>query len=156
VSPARGAGANVRLVPPLVYVLPLAAMLCLDRLVPLSMPSGGGRMAFGAILLIIGLALAVSGMIAFAANDTTLLPHAAASTLVTDGPYRFSRNPMYAGLALAYAGVSVLAGSWWPLLVLPLVVYVVRRFVIDREEAYLRERFGQAYEIYCSRVRRWF
>lgn len=146
-------GANVRVVPPLVYVLPLGATLLLHRWVP---PNGGGRSAFGAILVIIGLALCASGMMVFASSGTTILPHRAPSALVTEGPYRFTRNPMYSGLALSYVGVSVLVGSWWPLLALPFVLFAVRRLVIDREEAYLRAAFGPAYDLYCSRVRRWF
>lgn len=155
-GPQPPAGANVHVLPILVYGLPLGAMVLLHRWVPLSMPDGGGRSAFGAILVIIGLALCASGMMVFASNSTTVLPHRAPSALVTEGPYRFTRNPMYSGLALSYVGVAVLAGSWWPLLALPFVLFAMRRLVIDREETYLRAAFGPSYDLYCSRVRRWF
>ena len=155
-GPEPRAGANVRVLPILVYGLPLGSMVLLHRWVPLAMPDGGGRSAFGAILAIIGLALCASGMMVFASNSTTILPHRAPSALVTEGPYRFTRNPMYSGLALGYVGVAVLVGSWWPLLALPLVLFAMRRLVIDREETYLRAAFGPSYDLYCSRVRRWF
>jgi protein-S-isoprenylcysteine O-methyltransferase Ste14 len=62
---------------------------------------------------------------------------------------------MYTGLAVAYVGGSLLAGSWWPLLILPAVVGVVRRLAIDPEERYLADRFGAAYDDYRARVPRW-
>jgi protein-S-isoprenylcysteine O-methyltransferase Ste14 len=84
-----------------------------------------------------------------------VVPWEEASRLVTEGPFRLSRNPIYLGDALAYVGVSVLIGSWWPLLVLPAVLLAMLRLVITREEEYLATRFGAAYAAYRSRVRRW-
>jgi protein-S-isoprenylcysteine O-methyltransferase Ste14 len=74
--------------------------------------------------------------------------------LITGGPYRWSRNPIYAGHSLAHAGGAFLIGSLWPLLTLvPVVLYLNR--VIQREEARLRTLFGSAYDRYCQQVRRW-
>ncbi len=88
-------------------------------------------------------------------HRTTIVPHHEVSALVTTGAYRFSRNPMYTGLALAYSGGALLAGSWWPLANLPVVLLLVRRLVIDPEERYLSVRFGEVYADYRRRVRRW-
>jgi protein-S-isoprenylcysteine O-methyltransferase Ste14 len=74
---------------------------------------------------------------------------------VDRGPYRFTRNPMYLAMAVAYAGIAMLLNSVWALGMLPAVVAVVDRFVIPREERYLRAKFGETYVRYCSRVRRW-
>ena len=75
--------------------------------------------------------------------------------LRVDGPYRFSRNPMYVAWILLVVGVGLLIGSWW-LLVAALLAAVATHFVdIPREEAFLRDRFGSEYEGYCSRVRKW-
>jgi protein-S-isoprenylcysteine O-methyltransferase Ste14 len=62
---------------------------------------------------------------------------------------------MYTGLALAYLGGALLAGSWWPVAAFPVVIAAVRRLVIAPEEQYLSERFGQRYADYRARVRRW-
>ncbi|MDF2744382.1 MAG: Protein-S-isoprenylcysteine O-methyltransferase [Actinomycetia bacterium] len=62
---------------------------------------------------------------------------------------------MYTGLAIAYLGVALLLGSWWPLVLSPLVILAVDRLVIRSEERYLTERFGQIYTDYCAQVRRW-
>lgn len=77
------------------------------------------------------------------------------STLVTGGVYRLSRNPMYTGLAVFYLGLVLVFGSWWPLLLWPLVIVAVWRLVIRPEERYLSERFGADYTAYRSSVRRW-
>jgi protein-S-isoprenylcysteine O-methyltransferase Ste14 len=62
---------------------------------------------------------------------------------------------MYAGLALAYLGVALLFGSWWPLFASPLVLLVLLRLVIEPEERYLTQRYGTSYTDYTVRVRRW-
>jgi protein-S-isoprenylcysteine O-methyltransferase Ste14 len=83
------------------------------------------------------------------------VPHHAVARLVTTGPYRISRNPMYTGHVVALAGAALWAGSWWPLIVAPLSVLATLRWVIEPEEAYLAQRFGAEYQLYRSRVRRW-
>jgi protein-S-isoprenylcysteine O-methyltransferase Ste14 len=77
------------------------------------------------------------------------------SALITTGAYRMSRNPMYTGLAIAYLGGALLIGSWWPVLLWPVVIAAITALVIRPEERYLGERFGPAYADYCARVRRW-
>jgi protein-S-isoprenylcysteine O-methyltransferase Ste14 len=78
-----------------------------------------------------------------------------AATLVQHGPYRFSRNPMYVGLTLSYIGLALTLNTWWPLVLLPLVLLLLFRLVVQKEERHLSEKFGEAYEAYCRRVRRW-
>src|SRR5215207_503463 len=83
-------------------------------------------------------------------------PHRpAVPRLVTDGPFRYTRNPGYLGLAMLYAGIAVLRNALWAILPLPLVVYVFQRQVIGREERYLERTFGEEYLAYKTRVRRW-
>ena len=104
---------------------------------------------------LLGLALAVAGIAAVIRHRTTIVPHHPVATLVTGGAYRLSRNPMYTGLAVAYLGLALLFGSWWPLALWPLVIVAVRQLVIRPEERYLAGRFGQTYTDYQARVRRW-
>lgn len=75
--------------------------------------------------------------------------------LATDGPFRFSRNPIYLSMTAAYAGIILLRNSLWGALLLPGVLAILRRGVIEREERYLARRFGETYEAYRARVRRW-
>jgi protein-S-isoprenylcysteine O-methyltransferase Ste14 len=106
-------------------------------------------------LLVSGAALAVAGVIEVVRHQTTIVPHHAVSVLVTTGAYRITRNPMHTGLASAYLGGALLVDSWWPLSTLPFALVAVGRVVIDPEERYLVNQFGQHYSHYRARVRRW-
>jgi protein-S-isoprenylcysteine O-methyltransferase Ste14 len=75
--------------------------------------------------------------------------------LVTDGPFSYTRNPGYLGLTMLYAGIAVLRNALWAILPLPLVLYVIQRQVIGREERYLERTFGEEYLAYKAQVRRW-
>jgi len=141
--------------PPLIYIGGLASGLALDAL--LSGPSLPPWLTWplGTALTVGGGLLARSFLRAFASAKTPVSPYRAPSRLVTTGSYRFTRNPGYLGMALAYAGVAVLAGSVWALAPLPLVLALVDRGVIAREERYLTRLFGDEYTRYASRTRRW-
>ncbi len=86
---------------------------------------------------------------------TNMIPDKPATTLVTTGPYRWTRNPMYVSLAMAYVSASVWTGSLTSLALLPCVLLTVDRLVIVREERYLDRAFGEDYRDYRARVRRW-
>jgi protein-S-isoprenylcysteine O-methyltransferase Ste14 len=149
-------GARVIFIPPpLYYAAGLAGGLAINGVVALPL---GGRPATaiaGMGLAALGLALAGAGVAAVIRHRTTIVPHHPVATLLTGGAYRLSRNPMYTGLAIAYLGLALLVGSWWPLALWPLVIVAVRQLVIRPEEQYLTRRFGQTYTDYQSRVRRW-
>lgn len=86
---------------------------------------------------------------------TNPVPWRPATALVTDGPYRFTRNPMYLGMAALYAGIALGAGLLWGLALLPVVLAAIQVAVIAREEAYLERVFGDQYRVYRATVRRW-
>jgi protein-S-isoprenylcysteine O-methyltransferase Ste14 len=86
---------------------------------------------------------------------TTVLPFGKASALVTAGPYRFTRNPMYLGMVSGLAGVVLLLGSVTPALVVPAFALLVQKLFIEPEERQLEEAFGEEYRRYEQRVRRW-
>jgi len=149
-------GARVIFIPPpLYYAAGLGAGMAIDRV--LALPLGGrpATAVAGALVTALGLALSFAGVAGVIRHRTTIVPHHPVATLLTGGAYRLSRNPMYTGLAIAYLGLALLFGSWWPLALWPLVVVAVRRLVIHPEEQYLTQRFGQTYTDYQSRVRRW-
>ncbi|HET7275180.1 MAG TPA: isoprenylcysteine carboxylmethyltransferase family protein [Longimicrobiaceae bacterium] len=149
---------GIRFPPPLVFVGGLGFAALLHNRWPLPIwPSGRT-----AILLILayaliggGLAWMYWGLITFRRAKTTVLPHQAASTIVTHGPYRFGRNPMYLGMCALYFGVTLWLNSIWGLLIFPIVIFLIISYVISREEAYLIDDFGDEYERYRSSVPRW-
>ena len=101
------------------------------------------------------LALVLPAFFGFFRARTTVRPDRAASSLVTSGPYRITRNPMYVSQTLLYAGVATLYQSVWAWLFLPVVVTYIDRRVIRLEERFLESRFGADYARYCTHVRRW-
>ncbi|MCE5234376.1 MAG: isoprenylcysteine carboxylmethyltransferase family protein [Mizugakiibacter sp.] len=154
----RPAHANVRFPPPLVYLLALLLGWALQRAWPLPLgPAAWGPVlrAVGVLLIAAGLGLALWANLRFRAAGTSPVPVRPSAALVEAGPYRWTRNPMYLGLALASAGIALLAHSGWMLLGALAAALVIDRYAIAREERYLLAAFGQAYADYCARVRRW-
>jgi len=148
-------GAQVRLIPPVVYFGPFTLMWALHWRLPWTIPGGRAASVAGLALVLIGIALTFWAAATLRGMNTTIIPWDPVSAIVSTGPFRFSRNPIYLADAIAYLGASLLIHSWWPLLVLPAVLLVMQHKVVDREERYLTERFGDPYREYQSRVRRW-
>ena len=109
----------------------------------------------GAVLFAVGAVIAAWALVLFYRARTTTIPGRTSSNLVTRGPYRFSRNPMYVGLSLAYLGEAGILRQFWPIMLLPLVIAYLNWVVIPVEETRLTDSFGPAYNDYRSRVRRW-
>lgn len=144
--------------PPVLFAVAFGVGLGLQHLVPLDIEASGiaaTSRAIGVALLACGVLLGLSCVTMFALARTTVIPHGTASTLMTRGPYRFTRNPMYVGLILVYLGAAGVLVEVWPLVLLPIPVAFVNGIVIPFEEARLRDRFGHAYDAYRASVRRW-
>ena len=109
-----------------------------------------------ALTLIIG-GLLLDGMAAglVRRRGTAVEPWKPSTVLIHEAPYRFSRNPIYVGFAITYAGLAIAMDSFVALWLLFPCLLVVDRFVIQREERYLSAKFGADYEAYCQKVRRW-
>lgn len=114
-----------------------------------------GRRILGWSLLGGGLSLAVWFFRALRSAGTPVDPREPISNLVTNGPYRYTRNPGYLSMALIYAGISNRTNSLWSILLLPVALLVIRYGVIEREERYLERVFGEEYLSYKARVHRW-
>jgi protein-S-isoprenylcysteine O-methyltransferase Ste14 len=147
--------AGVRVPPPLIYLAGLMLGLGAERVI--STPSLPRPAAVAAGVLGGALAAALDGgaMRRFLRARTAMEPWKPASALVTGGPYRLTRNPMYLGMACLYTGLALAFGLLWSLALLPVVLVLVDRFVIVREERYLERRFGDSYRNYRAQVRRW-
>ncbi len=148
-----------RVRPTVVYAAGFAAALGLDVVarLPISPAAAGpeSRWGLGTVLVAAGTALFVWALALFRRIRTGIMPDAPARRVVTVGPYRWSRNPMFVAFTAIYLGLAWLANTVWPLILLPVVVLVVTRTVIACEERYMRRRFGEAYDRYCARVARW-
>jgi protein-S-isoprenylcysteine O-methyltransferase Ste14 len=109
----------------------------------------------GFVIFILGMGFAGWGWFIFRRARTTRVPGEASTTLVTRGPYRRMRNPMYVGLSLAYIGEAAILHQIVPLVLLPLTIAYLNQVVIPLEEERLHAVFGAEYERYQNEVRRW-
>lgn len=156
----KGAQMNalMRIPVPWVFILLYLAGLAIQRVLPIAINSQGlawiVRVA-GFVFIALGIVLAFSALGIFRKTKTTTVPHETPSTLVTSGPYRLTRNPMYVGLSLEYLGVAGARLDVWPVILLPLLLAYVNFVVIPVEEQNLRGVFGDAYQEYGARVGRW-
>jgi protein-S-isoprenylcysteine O-methyltransferase Ste14 len=155
-DPRKGPG--IRVPPPFAFVAGWLAAWALNRWIDFRIDRDGAgpwQTGLGVVLLAAGLGVAAWGMLTFIHARTPVIPVRAARTVVRTGPYRFSRNPMYAGLAAAYTGLALLLNLAWPIVLLPIVIVIVNVAIIAREERHLLALFGDEYESYRRRVRRW-
>jgi protein-S-isoprenylcysteine O-methyltransferase Ste14 len=146
---------GIRVPPPLLYLLALLLGLLLDRRAHVPFLPRGVARSLGWPLVGGGMALAAWFIRTMRGAETTIRTDKPVSSLVQDGPFRYSRNPGYVALTMIYSGIAVLRNALWAILLLPLVLYVIQRGVIEREERYLERTFGEEYVNYKAQVRRW-
>ena len=109
----------------------------------------------GDVFIVASLVMGFSALFQFIKTHNTFITTKPATTLQTSGVYAISRNPMYTGLFFFYLGLTFMMGSWWHLILLPLLYWIFKKYIIKREEAYLQRKFGQEYLNYQAKVRRW-
>lgn len=144
--------------PPMIYLTAIAAAVVLMWQVPLPwLPSPLSDLLFAVgIVAIFGVvAIDVSAMRTLSKARTTIMPHRGSDHLVTNGPFSFSRNPIYLANTLLMIGVGLLAGSAWFILLGLVAAFLTQKLAIEREERHLDIRFGKRYRDYRKKVRRW-
>lgn len=154
------ANPGVKFPPPFVFLAAfLIAWLLETRVMRIRIVGGGASPAAiqiaGAVLVVAGLALVAWGLLTFARARTAILPFRPATHIVDHGPYSFTRNPMYTGLAIAFFGGALILNYGWMLVMLPLAMITIYNYVIKREERYLTSAFPVEYGEYRRKVRRW-
>jgi protein-S-isoprenylcysteine O-methyltransferase Ste14 len=151
---SEGSGKR-RVLPPVYLLAALILMVGLHLLLPGPQVFGSPLRYIGLPVLALGLALILWASGLFRKAGTTIRPFEESSTLVVDGPYRWSRNPIYLGMIGGLIGIGTLLGSVWPFLVIPIFAFVLDVRFVRGEEAALGRAFGAAYAGYKARVRRW-
>ena len=149
---------GVRFPPPFLFAAGLLAGWWLSRRKPIPLvPDHWVRVSEILALAVgaAGLVLIFWGIATFRAHRTAVFPNQPAARIVRSGPYRFTRNPMYTGMTGLYVGLTLLLNDAWPLLFLPVVLLLLVRLVITREERYLSTAFASEYAEYRRQVRRW-
>jgi len=143
--------------PPLFYVAAFLLSMLLQKFIPINAAAFDSTAleVAGIAIVAISLVFSVPALVQFAKTKNTIVPIKPANSLQTVGIYSITRNPMYLGLLLLYAGLALLTGNWWTLILIPLLLLIVTQKIIKPEERYLLREFGDPYKLYVEKVRRW-
>lgn len=146
---------NVVIFPPLIPLSVLVVTLGLHRVWPLPIPVKTTAFVIGVILCLLGIGCAAWGRITLARAKTNVSPLKPTTAIVTGGPFRFTRNPLYVGVSTLLLGLSFLIGTWWGMIILLPAMFLLHYGVILREERYLEQKFGDPYLTFKKSVRRY-
>jgi protein-S-isoprenylcysteine O-methyltransferase Ste14 len=150
------AGPGVCVPPPVFYSVALAIGIALEYLLwPIPVLGAPSKYVVAAVLIIASILIMPSVLRRFRRAATPFDVRKAAASLITDGPYRFSRNPVYVSLTMLYLGIGILLDNGWVLILVIPVILVMDVWVIRREERHLEAKFGEQYLRYKAVVRRW-
>jgi protein-S-isoprenylcysteine O-methyltransferase Ste14 len=142
--------------PPVAWIVALIAGVAADWLYPLRfVPASVPGAWVGGAIFALAFALAIWAIVTIRKAGTQVETYKPTTTIVANGPYRFTRNPIYLGMVLGLIGLAIAFDSLWILVTLVLFYLVIRYGVVAREETYLERKFGDVYLGYRSRVRRW-
>lgn len=151
-------GAAVRIPPPLVYLAGVIVGVVLHAFV-LSLPVAGLalrlRIAIAVFAAVLGLVVMGGAIGLFRRTGQDPKPWESTPNIISTGIYRFTRNPMYVGMALLQTAIGAALGNWWILILVPIVLWLVNTTAIRHEEVYLERKFGDEYTRYKAKVRRW-
>lgn len=147
--------AGVITIPPFIYITGLLLGGLIHYFYPLKFLPDSMAIWLGVPLMLISFPIAVMAFKLFKQYETDPDVRTPTTTIVFDGIYRLSRNPMYLSLALLYLGIACWVNSLWIVLLLIPVIIIVNQGVIKREEQYLERKFSDEYLLYKSKVRRW-
>ena len=146
---------GVAVLPPILYGGAFIVVLMLQWIWPLKIVRQPIAFWLGLALSVPALVIGAWGRRTMHGARTNISPLKPAISLVTSGPYRFSRNPLYVAITFLYLGFTLLLNSWWGVALLAPVLAILHFGVVRREERYLERKFGEEYDSYRSRVRRY-
>ena len=141
--------------PPVLLVAGIAFGALLGMFLPLDVAIPAPLRLAGFILLAAGIAFDVSAIFWMSRARTNILPHKAAGVLLTSGPFRVSRNPIYVGNTITLAAMGLAFANLWYAVAAAVMALLLHRLAILREEAHLAARFGKAWNDYAARTPRW-
>ncbi len=145
--------------PPVIYGAPFLIGILLNKFFSLKIFSEGASaslLILSWILVVFGFFLAGWIILIFLKKGEDIRPDKPTNIIITNGPFRFSRNPVYLSLNIVYIGLSLILNNLWLIIFWPLAFLILRYGVISKEEQYLERKFGKKYLVYKKRTRRWF
>jgi protein-S-isoprenylcysteine O-methyltransferase Ste14 len=143
--------------PPVLYAAAVLAAVSLGRLAPISVVHSRGWLPSlaGAALVLVAVSLDIWAMKTLIERHTAVLPHRCPSHLVTCGPFRYTRNPIYLGYTIMMVGIGLITLNPWFFILASAAVALTTAFAIRNEELHLLSRFGFEFERYCRATSRW-
>ena len=144
-----------RFYPPVLLLVAVVLMVALHYVLPVARWLAWPWRALGALPIAVAVLVGFWGAVQFRRHDTTIIPFEQSTALIAEGPYRYSRNPLYLSMTLILVGLWILLGSLSPAVVVPLFVWWISRRFIANEERHLEAQFGRTYLEYKTKVRRW-
>lgn len=147
--------ASVKIHPPILTLIHIAIAYVAKWVIPIPFVVPNILRNIGFALVVVGFLLGIAAFREFMKVRTTVDPHGSVSSIVTSGIYRFTRNPIYLGFLLMLIGFPLISGTYWGVLLAPVLIVNFNNLVIQHEEAYLEKKFGDVYTSFKSRVRRW-
>jgi protein-S-isoprenylcysteine O-methyltransferase Ste14 len=141
--------------PPLVFLGGIIIGFIIDLIIPAPFFAEAYDLPAGLLIIALGIALMTWAVRTFNAAGTNVDVRQPSTKVVSDGPYRYSRNPIYVAMALIVLGAAIWLNSLWILFSLVIILPVIETGVIRREEGYLERKFGKQYSDYKESVRRW-
>jgi protein-S-isoprenylcysteine O-methyltransferase Ste14 len=155
----RAARPNIIPWPVVIWLFAIVGGLALGHAAPLpwfpSGPPASAAWGLGVVVIAVAIVIDIYAVMTFRRHDTTPMPHKAATALITDGPFAYSRNPLYVSHTILTIGIGLVAGSLWLFLFAALAVVAAQKLAVEREEMHLAARFGAAWQDYAASVPRW-
>jgi protein-S-isoprenylcysteine O-methyltransferase Ste14 len=144
--------------PPIIYLSAAAVGVVAQRVMPMPWVESDLASALqilGAALVAAAIALDVTTLATFRKHKTTVMPNKAATNLITSGPFAWSRNPIYVGNTALVLGAGFYFGNVWLVGLAFVAAFITQKLAVEREEKHLAAKFGDVWESYAARVRRW-
>ena len=146
---------GIKILPPFIFLGFFILAVALDLMIGFNLLIWGFQLSAGVLLMSLGAFLMSWSFFRFQNAMTSVDVRKPASDIVTDGPYAYSRNPIYLGMVFVYLGLVILFDLFYGFVLLIPMIYILNTQIIEREESYLSRKFGASYEDYKSHVRRW-
>ena len=146
---------KVLMPPPVFFLIHLVIGFSINYLLPLQIVADGGRLKSGFIFMGLSLILFVWSVATFKKFRNDPNPYVEDKLVITSGPYRFTRNPIYMAMIIFVVGTGILFNNWWIVLLVVPSLIILSEKIVKKEEEYLTEKFGEEYREYRRKVRRW-
>ena len=148
--------AGVIIFPPFLFLLAIVFSIIIRYVLPTPFLPFSVALSFGIGLLIVAVIITKKAVTTFRLHKTTVNPSGATTTIVNTGIFQFSRNPMYVSFIIIFIGISIMFNLWYGIILLIPLLVIVQKGIIEREETYLTQKFGEEYLSYKRKVARWF